>query len=204
MPPKARNATVKASEAPESEQAKIKPTAAAKQAPTAASSRPRRVAKPINNETTDVPDSTSRAPKRKRPVGEWEAVEQEAKKKGNTKKHSGEMKTGEMSVRTDYDGHEEANVKHDAAVDITRKLHRGRNFWLMKAEPLSRMEKGKDVKFSIDDLKAAKEPEGWDGNTHHLELIDLSLTEYLRRPKLGCKEQYASDERGRPRFLLPL
>ena len=39
----------------------------------------------------------------------------------------------------------------------------GPAYWLMKAEPESRMEKGKDVKFSIDDLKAAKEPEGWDG-----------------------------------------
>lgn len=36
-------------------------------------------------------------------------------------------------------------------------------YWLMKAEPQSRVEKGKDVKFSIDDLKEAKEPEGWDG-----------------------------------------
>ena len=36
-------------------------------------------------------------------------------------------------------------------------------YWLMKAEPESRLEKGKDLKFSIDDLKAAKEPEGWDG-----------------------------------------
>lgn len=36
-------------------------------------------------------------------------------------------------------------------------------YWLMKAEPESRIEKGKDVKFSIDDLKAATEPEGWDG-----------------------------------------
>ena len=34
---------------------------------------------------------------------------------------------------------------------------------LMKAEPESRIERGKDVKFSIDDLKAAEEPEGWDG-----------------------------------------
>ena len=34
---------------------------------------------------------------------------------------------------------------------------------LMKAEPESRIERGKDVKFSIDDLEAAKEPEGWDG-----------------------------------------
>lgn len=39
----------------------------------------------------------------------------------------------------------------------------GPAYYLMKAEPESRIEKGKDVKFSIDDLKAAKEPEGWDG-----------------------------------------
>lgn len=39
----------------------------------------------------------------------------------------------------------------------------GRSYWLMKAEPESRLEKGVDVKFSIDDLKNAKEPEPWDG-----------------------------------------
>lgn len=38
-----------------------------------------------------------------------------------------------------------------------------RSYWLMKAEPETRMEKGKDMKFSIDDLKACKEPAGWDG-----------------------------------------
>ena len=36
-------------------------------------------------------------------------------------------------------------------------------YWLMKAEPESRIEKGKDVKFSIDDLLNATEPEAWDG-----------------------------------------
>ncbi|KAH0847948.1 hypothetical protein AYO21_11822 [Fonsecaea monophora] len=36
-------------------------------------------------------------------------------------------------------------------------------YWLMKAEPESRIEKGHDVKFSIDDLAAKTEPEGWDG-----------------------------------------
>ena len=36
-------------------------------------------------------------------------------------------------------------------------------YWLMKAEPDSRIEKGHDVKFSIDDLAARTEPEGWDG-----------------------------------------
>jgi hypothetical protein len=39
----------------------------------------------------------------------------------------------------------------------------GKQYWLMKAEPESRVEKGVDVKFSIDDLRNAKEPEGWDG-----------------------------------------
>ena len=44
----------------------------------------------------------------------------------------------------------------------------GPNYWLMKAEPESRIEKGKDVKFSIDDLRAAVEPEGWDGRAFEL------------------------------------
>lgn len=39
----------------------------------------------------------------------------------------------------------------------------GTSYWLMKAEPESRIEKGCDVRFSIDDLKNATEPEGWDG-----------------------------------------
>lgn len=39
----------------------------------------------------------------------------------------------------------------------------GPSLWVMKAEPESRMEKGVDVKFSIDDLAAAQEPQGWDG-----------------------------------------
>jgi hypothetical protein len=33
----------------------------------------------------------------------------------------------------------------------------------MKAEPESRMERGHDIKFSIDDLAAKTDPEPWDG-----------------------------------------
>jgi len=33
----------------------------------------------------------------------------------------------------------------------------------MKAEPESRIEKGHDIKFSIDDLASKTEPEPWDG-----------------------------------------
>lgn len=38
-----------------------------------------------------------------------------------------------------------------------------RQYWLMKAEPESRLEKGHDVKFSVDDLAAKIAPEPWDG-----------------------------------------
>jgi hypothetical protein len=43
-------------------------------------------------------------------------------------------------------------------------LPQGRQYWLMKAEPESRIEKGHDISFSIDDLAAKSEPEPWDGN----------------------------------------
>lgn len=48
-----------------------------------------------------------------------------------------------------------------------------RSYWLMKAEPESRLEKGVDVKFSIDDLKNAKEPEPWDGEYEKKSLADF-------------------------------
>ena len=41
----------------------------------------------------------------------------------------------------------------------------------MKAEPESRLEEGVNVKFSIDDLKNAKEPEPWDGEYRTLSLL---------------------------------
>ncbi|PLB38669.1 EVE domain-containing protein [Aspergillus candidus] len=41
------------------------------------------------------------------------------------------------------------------------------SYWLLKAEPESRMEKGVDVKFSIDDLQARTKPEPWDGTARN-------------------------------------
>jgi len=40
----------------------------------------------------------------------------------------------------------------------------------MKAEPESRLEKGHDIKFSIDDLAAKAEPEPWDGKSTSINL----------------------------------
>lgn len=56
-----------------------------------------------------------------------------------------------------------------ADVDVPKE-DTGRSYWLMKAEPESRMEKGIDVKFSIDDLAAADVPEAWDGEFHPIQL----------------------------------
>ena len=47
--------------------------------------------------------------------------------------------------------------------EVTRVVNDDVQYWLMKAEPESRIEKGHDVKFSIDDLALLTEPEGWDG-----------------------------------------
>jgi len=47
----------------------------------------------------------------------------------------------------------------------------GVSYWLLKAEPESRMEKGKDVKFSIDDLAACAKPEVWDGTIRITQIM---------------------------------
>ncbi|KAJ5579841.1 Thymocyte nuclear protein 1 [Penicillium hispanicum] len=53
--------------------------------------------------------------------------------------------------------------KPEPVTSTARQEDTARSYWLMKAEPESRLEKGVDVKFSIDDLAAAKSPEPWDG-----------------------------------------
>ena len=42
---------------------------------------------------------------------------------------------------------------------------KSRRYWLMKAEPETRIVKGVDVKFSIDDLMECREPAAWDGGS---------------------------------------
>ncbi|KAI1207895.1 DUF55-domain-containing protein [Annulohypoxylon truncatum] len=47
------------------------------------------------------------------------------------------------------------------------------SYWLMKAEPETRIERGVDVKFSIDDLKSRTEPEPWDGIRNYVARNNL-------------------------------
>lgn len=54
----------------------------------------------------------------------------------------------------------------DYSVDYGEEdLKDNRSYWLMKAEPETRFEKGVDVRFSIDDLRGCPEPEPWDGKS---------------------------------------
>lgn len=68
------------------------------------------------------------------------------------------------SVKYAEDAKEEA--QEDAAPEVQgskEDVNNDKSYWLMKAEPETRLEKGVDVRFSIDDLREAKEPEPWDG-----------------------------------------
>ncbi|KAJ5145143.1 Thymocyte nuclear protein 1 [Penicillium atrosanguineum] len=68
-----------------------------------------------------------------------------------------------ISTTKDVDTSEAMELKAEAATESKPKGGDGRSYWLMKAEPETRLEKGVDVRFSIDDLAAAKVPEPWDG-----------------------------------------
>ncbi|KAK3312903.1 PUA-like domain-containing protein [Apodospora peruviana] len=61
-----------------------------------------------------------------------------------------------------------AATKQDEAV-----ADEERNYWLLKAEPETRLENGVDVRFSIDDLAAKKEPEPWDGIRNYVARNNL-------------------------------
>ncbi|KAK3186460.1 hypothetical protein K4F52_004761 [Lecanicillium sp. MT-2017a] len=60
-------------------------------------------------------------------------------------------------------GSEDPDVDDIPTVNPEAPRHDGEWYWLLKAEPETRLENGVDVKFSIDDLRAKTKPEGWDG-----------------------------------------
>lgn len=75
---------------------------------------------------------------------------------------NGTNTTTEKTEKTTEEKSESADAKAEDE-DAEEDDDSGRSYWLMKAEPESRMEKGVDVKFSIDDLRERTKPEPWDG-----------------------------------------
>ncbi|KAF5970431.1 Thymocyte nuclear 1 [Fusarium coicis] len=95
--------------------------------------------------------------KQEKPKAPVKTEEPEAPKVKKTAKKQEPAQSSSRGVSEDPDIDSIPTINPDAP------KHDGQWYWLMKAEPETRIENGVDVKFSIDDLKAKTEPEGWDG-----------------------------------------
>ena len=93
------------------------------------------------------------------------------KKEGRKPKATAKEAEGEAADRA---GSEDPDVDSIPALNPEAPRHEGEWYWLMKAEPETRMENGHDVRFSIDDLRAKTKPEGWDGTWSAGSLVVLS------------------------------
>ncbi|KAL2040245.1 hypothetical protein N7G274_007148 [Stereocaulon virgatum] len=112
-----------------------------------------------------------------------------SRSKNTTAKGREKRQTAAKARASETDETPMTNVRHQAnlSVDVSAQLKPelvdeaneehtgGPSYWLMKAEPDSRIEKGKDVKFSIDDLKASTAPEGWDGVRNYVARNNMRL-----------------------------
>ncbi|KAM3502978.1 hypothetical protein MY10362_004492 [Beauveria mimosiformis] len=88
------------------------------------------------------------------------AAGKSGKKQSKTEAAAATVAGGQEDGRA---GSEDPDVDAIPAVNPDAPKHEGEWYWLMKAEPETRMENGHDVRFSIDDLRARTKPEGWDG-----------------------------------------
>ena len=136
--------------------------------------------KESSEEPTEKPKSVSKRSSTKKTLKNEDAEEVAAKKvekssprqngTGKTKKATAlkkaiiksppgakENDTSSRAVSEDPDVDSIPTTNPDA------ERHDGEWYWLMKAEPETRIAKGIDVRFSIDDLRAKEKPEGWDG-----------------------------------------
>ncbi|KAJ5294177.1 hypothetical protein PENANT_c028G06149 [Penicillium antarcticum] len=114
--------------------------------------------------TTPEVKKNGRGRPRKDPAAETPATPEVKKKDGRGRPRKNPAPIGEPETPKDPEAPE---AKAAPAIN-SNVSDTNRSFWLMKAEPESRMEKGVDVKFSIDDLAAATVPEAWDGVRNHV------------------------------------
>ncbi|XP_036132661.1 thymocyte nuclear protein 1 isoform X1 [Molossus molossus] len=106
-------------------------------------------------------------------------------KKGPAGKRMKTKNPGEASTRVENSSPQKTSALKECEKNLSR-------YWLMKSEPESRLEKGVDVKFSIEDLKAQpKQTACWDG------VRNYQARNFLRAMKLeeeaffyhsNCKE----------------
>ncbi|KAJ4045861.1 hypothetical protein NW761_007877 [Fusarium oxysporum] len=116
--------------------------------PSAKASPPKKAAKVANAKKQEKPKAPAKPSKTEEP-------DASKVKKADKKKEPAQSSSRGVS--------EDPDIDSIPTVNPDAPKHDGQWYWLMKAEPETRIENGVDVKFSIDDLKAKTEPEGWDG-----------------------------------------
>ncbi|KAG5939346.1 hypothetical protein E4U59_003148 [Claviceps monticola] len=115
----------------------------------AAAPKPERtppVKEPQKSSTTAKPKNGDAATTKSRPDEPRKAIKAKTEDASHGKETTGSVDVGDIPT-----------------INPEAPRHEGEWYWLMKAEPETRLENGIDVRFSIDDLKAKTEPEGWDG-----------------------------------------
>lgn len=138
---------------------------------TAATTRPRRSSGGHGDTAIPTPKKRGRPPKTAvaqvpqvgaRRVGRKGKAIKTAAKEADSQKAAAQARRG-SDVSVEVPSSKAAQATEEP--DDEDEDEEGTSYWLMKAEPESRIEKGRDVKFSIEDLRNAKEPEGWDGKS---------------------------------------
>jgi len=122
---------------------------------------------------SQIKNESNKAPKGKKGIETVGSVVAESgsksaaksKKEPKSKQKNSVTKANEASAGITRAVSEDPDIKYlpDRNPEVER--HDGEWYWLMKAEPESRLENGIDVKFSIDDLRQRSEPEPWDGKS---------------------------------------
>ena len=92
-----------------------------------------------------------------------------AAKKGKTVGRA-QTKPSSAAEKKDASPNGDAATKGSASVAANDEERR---YWLMMAEPETRLENGHDVSFSIDDLASRTEPEPWDGIRNYVARNNL-------------------------------
>jgi len=119
----------------------------------------------LEDNAPDIPNPPAPAAKKKRKVNKPESAASDTKEAGKALKDG-----SSREIEPEETVHDAASPKATKAKSRPTKTPKADpnddarpKYWLMKAEPNSRIENGIDVRFSIDDLAAVTEPEPWEG-----------------------------------------
>ena len=127
--------------------------------PSSPAAKPEAPSKQSTKKAVAAPKAPSPPPKKVSTKEKKSATPKTKSAAPKAKKEDGAAEPERERDETSPDPDPEQIPRHNP--DVPR--HEEPTYWLLKAEPESRFENGIDVRFSIDDLKARKKPEGWDG-----------------------------------------